>query len=103
MTDVEIDPFERFNRAMGPGKVEDPYPNFAQLRGSGDIQPADMRMLFGVEDMGAPAEGAPPIFTAYSYEAVMQVLRDGETFSSKIYENVMGVVMGHTILEMDEP
>ena len=102
MTDVEIDPFERFNRAMGAGKVENPYPNFAELRGGGDIQPADMRMLFGV-DMGAPPEGSPPIFTAYSYEAVMQVLRDGETFSSKIYENVMGVVMGHTILEMDEP
>ena len=31
------------------------------------------------------------------------VLRDGETFSSKGYEDVMGAVMGHSILEMDEP
>ncbi len=47
MTDVEIDPFERFNRAMGAGKVENPYPGFADLRGKGDIQPPDMRLLFG--------------------------------------------------------
>ena len=32
-----------------------------------------------------------------------QVLRDGETFSSAGYARVMGPVMGHTILEMDEP
>jgi cytochrome P450 len=102
VTDVEIDPFERFNRAMGAGKVEDPYPGFAELRGNGDIQPADMRLLFGIE-MGEPPPGSPPIYTAYSYEAVLQVLRDGDTFSSKMYADVMGVVMGHTILEMDEP
>ncbi len=46
---AKIDPFERFNRAMGAGKVEDPYPGFAELRGNGDIQPADMRLLFGLE------------------------------------------------------
>jgi cytochrome P450 len=43
------------------------------------------------------------IFTAYSYEAVQTVLKDGETFSSSGYAEVMGPVMGHTILEMDEP
>ena len=37
------------------------------------------------------------------FDAVQAVLRDGETFSSKGYEDVMGQVMGHTILEMDEP
>jgi cytochrome P450 len=102
MTDVEIDPFERFNKAMGAGRVEDPYPGFADLRSNGDIQPADMRLLFGME-AAEPPPGSPPIYTAYSYEAVSQVLRDGDTFSSKMYEAVMGVVMGHTILEMDEP
>jgi cytochrome P450 len=34
---------------------------------------------------------------------VAQVLRDGETFTSTIYASSMGLVMGHTILEMDEP
>ena len=32
-----------------------------------------------------------------------QVLRDNHTFSSKVYAAMMGPVMGHTILEMDEP
>ena len=45
----------------------------------------------------------PDVFTAFTFDAVQQVLRDGETFSSKGYEAVMGQVMGHTILEMDEP
>ena len=31
------------------------------------------------------------------------MLRDGEGFSSKGYEDIMGAVFGHSILEMDEP
>ena len=31
------------------------------------------------------------------------MLRDNETFSSSVYEGVMGTVMGRTILQMDEP
>jgi cytochrome P450 len=34
---------------------------------------------------------------------VQSVLRDGDTFSSAGYADVMGMVMGHSILEMDEP
>jgi cytochrome P450 len=47
--------------------------------------------------------GIPDVYTAFSFDAVQQVLRDGDVFSSKGYEDVMGAVMGHTILEMDEP
>src|SRR5207248_1108562 len=42
-------------------------------------------------------------FTALSFEAVQRVLREHETFSSSGYADSMGLVMGHTILEMDEP
>jgi cytochrome P450 len=34
---------------------------------------------------------------------VVQVLRDNETYSSAVYGDVMGMVMGRTVLEMDEP
>src|SRR5947208_12170588 len=102
MTDVEIDPFERFNRAMGMGKIENPYPGFQDRRQHAHIEKADMRLLLG-DAAPAPSPNDPDIFTAYSFEAVQTVLADGATFSSKMYENVMGVVMGHTILEMDEP
>jgi cytochrome P450 len=43
------------------------------------------------------------LFNAYSYEAVHEVLKDGTGFSSQGYAEVMGQVMGHSILEMDEP
>ena len=45
----------------------------------------------------------PPLFTVGSYDAVHEVLKDGQRFSSSGYAEVMGAVMGHTILEMDEP
>ena len=43
------------------------------------------------------------MFTAYGFDAVQQVLKDGETFSSAGYAEIMGPVFGHSILEMDEP
>jgi cytochrome P450 len=67
------------------------------------------------EDLGDPSEFAqmmdqgmgaidlPDVYTAFGFDAVQTVLRDGETFSSAGYAEVIGAVMGHTILEMDEP
>src|SRR5262249_10198691 len=43
------------------------------------------------------------VFTAYGFDAVQQVLKDGATFSSAGYSDIMGPVFGHSILEMDEP
>jgi cytochrome P450 len=98
------DAFEKFNRSMGAGTVEDPYPELAASRQAAPVAP----MTF---DFGGPvAEGnaddgneMPTVFQAFSFEAVQQVLRDGDTFSSSGYAEVMGPVLGHSILEMDEP
>ena len=95
LVDSTDDPFEAFNRAMGAGVVSDPYPDFAALRAQGPLVKVDFGMGMG--------EGMPEIFQAVSYEAVQDVLRDGARFSSAGYAEVMGAVMGHTILEMDEP
>jgi len=100
------DPFEAFNRSAGMGIVENPYPMFALMRAQHAIKreeldtaiTADTELNFN--DMG---EDLGNVFTAYSFDAVQQVLKDGDTFSSAGYEEVMGSVMGHTILEMDEP
>jgi cytochrome P450 len=89
--DDAVDPFEAFNRAMGMGVVQDPYPDFVPLR-SAPLVAVD----FGIPD-------APKAFNVVSYEAVREVLGDGERFTSSGYAEVMGAVMGHTILEMDEP
>ncbi|MGH9188058.1 MAG: cytochrome P450 [Acidimicrobiales bacterium] len=100
----ELDPFERFNRAMGVGTVTNPYPDFAALREQ-PIVPADIRRMFGI-DVGLdeiPLGDLPPVFTVTTFDAAQEVLHDGKRFSSAGYAPVMGPVMGHTILEMDEP
>jgi cytochrome P450 len=102
---VESNPFEEFNKAMGAGLVTNPYPDFAAMR-TEHIVPADVRQLMGLDadaDLGFDPADVPPMYTVSSYDAVQEVLRDGERFSSAGYAEAMGPVMGHTILEMDEP
>jgi cytochrome P450 len=96
MTDVAIadgvdDPFEAFNRAMGAG-IADPYSRLAELRATGPVIRVE-----GFGDLGIN------LYNALSYDAVNEILRDGERFPSSGYDEVMGLVMGHTILAMDEP
>lgn len=94
-TNDELDPFERGRRAMGLTTVDDPYPEFAERRNEHVL----------VEDLSALADDGAPlvVYTAVSYDAVFEVLRDGRRFSSAGYAEVMEPVMGRTILQMDEP
>jgi cytochrome P450 len=103
---TDYDPFEEFNRSAGMGTVENPYPIFALVRPDHPMKREDLGDPVlstgeGVDFM--PLDRTVGMFTAYSFDAVQQVLKDGETFSSAAYAEVMGKVMGHTILEMDEP
>jgi cytochrome P450 len=100
---VDYDPFEQFNRAQGMGQVRDPYPLFAQMRRNGPVQKLSLRELMGRRGGSLPPGVSPEIHMVLGYDAVSQVLRDGRTFSSAGYAKTMGPVMGHTILEMDEP
>jgi cytochrome P450 len=97
------DPFEEFNRRTGAGVVEDPYPLLAMARAKGPLLKENLEAELLSAEVDPGATMAPEVFTAFSYDAVQTVLRDGETFSSAGYADVMGAVMGHTILEMDEP
>jgi cytochrome P450 len=102
MAEAAYDPFEQFNRAQaGMGRVRDPYPRFAELRHRGAVHCIPIRELMGTT-MVAP-NMPDEIYVVVSHEAVARVLLDGETFSSAGYARSMGLVMGHTILEMDEP
>ncbi len=115
------DPFEDFNRSAGMGVIEDPYPMFALARATDPIRKEEFGELdmseiledgASLEDaqqlglsgqVDAVSETSQNVFSVYSFDGVQQVLRDDETFSSKGYEEAMGEVMGHTILEMDAP
>lgn len=100
--EAAYDPFEQFNRAQaGMGRVRDPYPGYAELRRKAPVHKLALKQLLG-STMVAP--GMPDdIYLVVSHDAVARVLLDGETFSSSGYGRSMGLVMGHTILEMDEP
>jgi cytochrome P450 len=104
----DYDPFEAFNRSAGMGVVENPYPIFALARAQHTItredfsemipEGADLELMNSFE-----LDASINVFTAYGFDAVQQVLKDGETFSSAGYADIMGPVFGHSILEMDEP
>ena len=68
-------------------EVRDPYPMFAAMRRSERIARVEVEgQVFHI---------------VLRYDDVSQVLRDPETFSSSIMHDVMGPVMGRTILEMN--
>jgi cytochrome P450 len=104
--DDGYDPFEEFNRSAGMGVVENPYPMFALVRPQhpmkreGDDEAVIAPGGSDIEFM--PIDRSVGVFTAYSFDAVEQCLKDGETFSLKGYADIMGKVLGHSILEMDE-
>jgi cytochrome P450 len=97
---VTGDPFEDFNRMMGAGGDYSPYPELAQARAEGPVHEG---ASVGVIDAADVEAMGLSLFTAYSYDAVHTVLGDGDTFSSSAYADIMGVVFGRSILEMDEP
>jgi cytochrome P450 len=98
--DDDYDPFEAFNRSTGAGMVENPYPDFIPLRRDTPVAEMDLRIMFGLADDEVPEHA---VWTVNTFDTVQAVLRDGEAFSSAGYADVMGMVFGHSILEMDEP
>lgn len=105
--DDGYDAFEEFNRSAGMGIVENPYPMYALVRPQHPMKREDDGGAVIVPDGSdiefMPIDRSVGVFTAYSFDAVQQVLKDGESFSSQGYADIMGKVLGHSILEMDEP
>jgi cytochrome P450 len=85
--------FDVFDDAVA-GDTRDPYPELARARNDHPVQRLDMSNM--------PHDEAQPVFFVYRYEDVLDVLRDGETFSSAQIIDLMGGVMGkHIMLGMD--
>lgn len=103
---VGDDPFEEFNRAMGADGDASPYPAFVENRAAGPIEGGVSvfeHMEGNTDDGYDNGLDGLNLLTAFSYDAVHEILSDGERFSSKGYEDVIGVVMGRSMLMMDEP
>lgn len=89
--------FEQFNVLVGFGQPP-PYPSYHALREDGPVHP-------GLPHLGMPGNhpDTPPVFSVYSYDAAAAVLLDTEMFSSAAYHDMIGKVMGRSLIEMDPP
>ncbi|OMC45017.1 cytochrome P450 [Mycobacterium sp. IS-1264] len=78
------------------GDIRDPYAELAEQRRKNPIQRIDMP--------GLAVDQSAPMFIVYRHEEIVQVLRDGETYSSSAVIAAFGEVLGQRVmLGMDEP
>ena len=101
--DEGYDPFDAFDQAQGADHSIDPYAIYAELLAQCPVRWGSMSEMLGTVSVSDLMAGERKIVNVLSYEGVEAALRDGATFSSAGYAESMGLVMGHTILEMDEP
>jgi len=93
-----FDPFELQDTVSGD--IRDPYPRLGELRRQHPVHSGPIDIGDGLPESD-PNRPAP--ITVLGFDESVQVLRDNETYSSSVYEGIMGLVMGKTILQMDEP
>jgi cytochrome P450 len=105
MTAEDQDAFAAFDAAAGIGSVDDIHPTFHEMRAECPVHVGNFAHRFGFEDVfgDAMAGAASTPYAVLSFDTVQQVLKDGATFSSSGYADTIGLLMGHSILEMDEP
>lgn len=92
-----FDPYELQDTVAG--NLRDPFPRFAELLAESPVHVGEVDLGTGPSEHFGEVE---PV-TVLGFDECVQVLKDNETFSSTVYEGVIGMVMGRTILQMDEP
>jgi cytochrome P450 len=95
---ARFDPFELQDTVSG--NIRDPYPLMAELRRQSPVHVGPIDLGDGADEADP---GKPQPVTVFGFDEAVQVLRDNETYSSGLYEGIIGEVMGRTILQMDEP
>ena len=83
--------------ALPADYIRDPYPYFAQKRNEAAVFHGT------VVDYSKTPESLRPknSFAAMSFDAVNKAFRDGQVFSSKYYDNTIGLFIGPSILAME--
>ena len=95
---ASFDPFE-LPDTIQLGTADDPYPHLAAARRKGPVQ-LEWPLP---DDVGTFDEERDPSFNVLGHDEVMTVLRDYETYSSEVLAEIMGPVLDHTMIAMDEP
>lgn len=91
------DAFVALSKAYA-GNMNDPYPLYAQRREEGSIYEGDLIAELGVPSMVAGRTGDRKVFCFLTHEVTSKALLDVETFSSDIYEEAFGGVMGEKVV-----
>jgi cytochrome P450 len=97
---AELDPFELPDTIQFG--VDDPYPVLAEALRQGTVQRGFSLAPDSEFDTVGPS-GPEDWVSVFGYDEVREVLRDGETFSSQILDEIMGPVVGRTLVALDEP
>ncbi|MHB1712088.1 MAG: cytochrome P450 [Acidimicrobiales bacterium] len=100
--EVEFDPFALQDTVTGD--IRDPYPKMAELRRQSAVHLGAIDFTGdSVTVATSPEVGECSSVSVFGHDEVVAALRDDQTYSSTVYEGIMGIVMGRTILQMDAP
>ena len=98
--DPTFDPFACFDRMVGFGEVDDPYPQFHAMHRRGTVLKGDLRREFGLQPF--PFWTDYPTWMGFGHELITRVYGDAETFSNTIWKPFLSGV-GDSINAMDGP
>lgn len=101
--DAAATPFDPYElKDMVGGTIRDPYPLLHDLRRQSPVHTGLIDLGDGEDHL--PHDSSKPLpVTVFGFDETVQVLRDNETYSSVVYADITEIVMGRTILQMDEP
>jgi cytochrome P450 len=97
---AELDPFELPDTIQFG--VDDPYPVLAAALRQGPVQREFTLVTDAEFDHKGPADEEEWV-SVLGYDEVREVLRDGATFSSQVLDEIMGPIVGRTLVALDEP
>lgn len=95
------DPFEAFSLATGAAAA-DPHAYWRSLQDDHGVYPG-RASPDGEPSMSDFMYGQREVYSVLRYEEASQVFRDGDTFSSSVLGESVGLVWGRTMIQMDDP
>jgi cytochrome P450 len=101
VSEAGFDPFE-LPDTIQLESVDDPYPYLRLARRKGPVQ-VDWPLPRDVAPVDENVGDDEQWFSVLGHDEVMSVLRDHETYSSQVLAEIMGPMLGHTMIAMDEP
>src|SRR5690606_41150463 len=91
------DAFVSLSKAYA-GNLADPYPLYKKLLAQSPVYDGDLVADFGVPSLAAGRDGKRRVFCLLGSEVVTKALMDPELFSTEIWREAFGGVLGDPVL-----